>query len=164
MDPLDDASARPDEPSDGPVGEIPFEKLETDLTAHASAIAAATGRWLSWLAEYDRRRGWAAWGCQSAAHWLSFSCGMSLRTARDHVRVARGLEELPVVRAVFGAGGLSFSKARALTRLERPIDEEAMVELARVTTAAELDRLVAGHGQIDDDNPDEKRFPGTARG
>ena len=112
-------------------------------------IAAATSQWLGWLAEYDRRRGWAVWGCKSAAHWLSYTCGMSLRTARDHVRVARGLEQLPIVRAAFAAGGLSFSKTRALTRIERPIDEEAMVELARATTAAELDRLVAGHRQID---------------
>ncbi len=87
---------------------------------------------------------------------------MSLRTARDHVRVARSLEELPVVRAALAAGGLSFSKARALTRLERPIDEEAMVELARATTAAELDRLVAGHRQIDNTNTHDREDCGSA--
>ncbi len=142
-------------------GEVPLERLEAELTAHAAVIAAATCRWLGWLAEYDRRRGWAAWGCKSAAHWLSFACGMSLRTARDHVRVARGLEELPVVRAAFGAGRLSFSKARALTRLERPIDEESMVELARTATAAQLDRIVAGHRQIDRQTPDDSLGGGS---
>ena len=81
---------------------------------------------------------------------------MSLRTARDHVRVARGLQELPVVRAAFWGGGLSFSKARALTRLERPIDEVAMLELARCATAAELDRMVAGHRQVDNSTADER--------
>lgn len=142
-----------EECSDQPDSEIPLEQLEADLTAQAAVIAAATCRWLGWLAEYDRRRGWAAWGCKSAAHWLSFACGMSLRTARDHVRVARNLEELPVVQAAFAAGELSFSKTRALTRLERPIDEESMVDLARVTTAAQLDRLVAGHRQIERQTP-----------
>ena len=128
----------------------------------ASMIAAATGRWLGWLAEYDRREGWAHWGCKSAAHWLSHACGMSERTGRDHVRVAHGLEELPVVREALLAGELSFSKARALTRLERPIDEEAMVELARTATAAQLDRIVAGHRQIDASlNPEDDD---TARG
>ncbi|MDH3293970.1 MAG: HNH endonuclease [Acidimicrobiia bacterium] len=152
IDLIDAEVTAADEPEawlDEPDEQIPLERLEADLVAHAAAIAAATCRWLGWLADYDRRRGWAAWGCKSAAHWLSFACGMSLRTARDHVRVARGLEELPVVRAAFGAGELSFSKARALTRLQPPIAEEAMVELARVTTAAQLDRLVAGHRQID---------------
>ncbi len=139
---------------DGAGDEISLERLEADLVSHAAMIAAATCRWLGWLAEYDRRRGWAVWGCKSAAHWLSFACGMSLRTARDHVRVARGLEELATVRAAFGAGELSFSKARALTRLERPIDEQAMVDLARVTTAAQLDRVVAGHRRIDGQTPD----------
>ena len=136
-------------------GEVPLERLEADLMSFASLIAAATGRWLGWLAEYDRREGWAHWGCKSAAHWLSYACGMSERTGRDHVRVARALEHLPVVQAALVAGELSFSKARALTRLERPIDEEAMVELARTATAAQLDRIVAGHRQIDASlNPD----------
>ncbi|MGI9616255.1 MAG: DUF222 domain-containing protein [Acidimicrobiales bacterium] len=135
-------------PGESP-GEVPLERLEADLLSFASMIAAATGRWLGWLAEYDRREGWAHWGCKSAAHWLSHACGMSERTGRDHVRVARALEELPVVRQALRCGELSFSKARALTRLVRPIDEQAMVELARTATAAQLDRIVAGHRQID---------------
>ena len=144
--------------------EVPLERLEADLMSFASVIAAATGRWLGWLAEYDRREGWAHWGCKSAAHWLSHACGMSERTGRDHVRVARALEELPVVAGALVAGELSFSKARALTRLERPIDEHAMMELARTATAAQLDRIVSGHRQIDasltddDDDANGRRY------
>ena len=139
--------------ADDASGDVPLERLEADLMSHAARMAAATGRWLGWLAEYDRRRGWADWGCRSCAQWLSFACGMSLRTGRDHVRVARGLEDLPLVAAALSAGELSFSKARALTRLERPIDEVALLQLARDATASQLDRIVAGHRQIDRSRP-----------
>jgi hypothetical protein len=33
-------------------------------------IAAATCRWLLLVGEFDRRRAWAGWGCNSCAHWL----------------------------------------------------------------------------------------------
>ena len=127
----------------------PLERLEADLVSWASRLAAATGAWLELLAQYDRREGWSLWGCTSAAHWLSLTCGMSLRTGREHVRVARALEELPVVASALRRGELSYSKARALTRLVRPFDEDAMVELARAATGSQLDRIVAGCRQVE---------------
>ena len=47
----------------------------------------------SWWREFDRRKGYEAWGCISCAYWLSWHCGLDLRSARDKVRVgacARG--------------------------------------------------------------------------
>jgi hypothetical protein len=44
----------------------------------------------------------------------------------------------------FERGELSFSKVRALTRLAEPVDDDAMVDLARTATASQLDRLIAG--------------------
>ena len=53
----------------------------------------------------------------SCAQWLSWKCQLSSGTAREHVRVARALRDLPVIRARFAAGRLSYAKVRALTRI-----------------------------------------------
>ena len=50
------------------------------------------------VGEFDRRKGYEAWGCVSCAYWLSWQCGLDLRSARDKVRVARALEDLPLTR------------------------------------------------------------------
>jgi hypothetical protein len=70
---------------------------------------------------------------------------MSVRTARDHVRVARALEDLPITTAAFAAGQLSYSKVRAITRVASAKSEAALVDVAMHGTAAHLDRIVAGY-------------------
>jgi hypothetical protein len=94
-------------------GTRPLEALEREITALASQIHAATCRWLGLLAEYDAREGWAQWGCRSCAHWVAWQCGIAPGAAREHVRVARRLVELPLIRAAFAEGQLSHSKVRA---------------------------------------------------
>lgn len=123
----------------------PTEWLEAEICTLAGHIAAATCRFLLLVAEFDRRGGWRAWECLSAAHWLGWKCGISRRTAQDYVRVGRALEELPVMTAAFGAGQLSYSKVRAMTRVATPKSESDLVEVARHGTAAHVDRIVAGY-------------------
>ena len=61
--------------------------------------AAATARFLEVVAELERRRSWESWEARSMAHWVSWQCGLGLRAAREHVRVAVALRELPEARA-----------------------------------------------------------------
>src|SRR5919199_2132453 len=109
----------------------PLEALEREITELASHINAAMCRWLELVAEYDEREGWAHWGCRSCADWVSWRCSIAPGAAREHVRVARRLRDLPLVRAEFAAGRLSYSKVRALTRVEEVEREEELVSLAR---------------------------------
>jgi hypothetical protein len=115
------------------------------IIAGAADLAAAMARWLALVAEFDRREGWRVSGCHSVAHWLSWKCGISPVTGRQHARVARALTELPLVAAAFAAGELSYSKVRALVRFVTPDTEADMVDLARVTTGAHLDRIAQGY-------------------
>lgn len=69
---------------------------------------------------------------------------MSLGTARDQVRVARRLEELPELAAAFENGRVSYSKVRAITRVADPADGVDWVDLARHYSAAQLDKIVRG--------------------
>ena len=94
---------------------VPLERLETQICELAGHLAAATCRFLVLLADFDARRGWASWEMTSCAAWLSWKCQLSSGTAREHVRVARALPELPVIRGQFAAGRLSYAKVRALT-------------------------------------------------
>jgi hypothetical protein len=65
--------------------------------------------------------------------------------AREHVRVARRLEELPAIRAAFERGKLSYSQVRALSRVATPELEAQLLELARRSTAAQLERVLRAY-------------------
>ena len=136
------ASAEPSDPrSDG----RPLAEVEREICELAAHLAAAMCRWLLLIAEFDERGGWQADGILSCAHWLSWRCSIGLRAAREHVRVARRLKELPLVRASFASGELSYCKVRALTRAASPGNEESFVELARHATGAQLEKVVRGY-------------------
>ena len=119
-----------------------LEDLEEEVVVLAAHIHAATHRLLTLIAEFDRRRGWELGGHRTAAHWLSFRTGIDLGAAREKVRAARALEELPIIGASMARGELSFSKIRALTRVATPENEGDLVELARGATTAQLERMV----------------------
>jgi hypothetical protein len=136
------------------LSDVPTERLEADLCALAAHIDAAVCRWLGLVAEFDRREGWATWECTSCAMWLSWKCGVSSTTAHEHVRVARALTGLPVIRAAFGRGELSYSKVRAMTRVATPAIEADLVEVARESTGAGLERICRAYrrcGRVGDD-------------
>jgi Domain of unknown function (DUF222)/HNH endonuclease len=138
---------RPRGPSDPLIAALPTKRIEEEVTTLAAEIYAATCRWLQLVAELDRREAYLEWGCHSTAQWLAWRCSISERAARDHVRVARRLTELPRVRAAFAQGRLSYSKARAISRVAEPGNEAQLVELARNATASQLERVVRGYGR-----------------
>src|SRR6516225_7348193 len=110
---------------DGPFP-VPLERLEAQICELAGHLAAATCRFLVLLADFDARRGWASWEMRSCAAWLSWKCQMSSGAAREHVRVARALHDLPVIRGEFAAARLSYAKVRALTRIATPANEAGL--------------------------------------
>jgi hypothetical protein len=126
---------------------VPLERLEAQICEVAGHLAAATCRFLVLLAEFDERRGWASWEMNSCAQWLSWKCQMSSGTAREHVRVARALRDLPVIRAEFAAARLSYVKVRALTRIATPVTEEQLAVMAGPMTGNQLERFARAHRQ-----------------
>ena len=139
---LDVPDGLPGDPS------VPLERVEAEICELAGHLAAATCRFLVLLGDFDARRGWASWEMTSCAAWLSWKCQMSSGTAREHVRVARALRELPVIRAEFGAGRLSYAKVRALTRIATPETEAGLAEIAGPMTGNQLERFARAHRQV----------------
>jgi hypothetical protein len=119
-----------------------LERLEAEITELAGQLAAGECRWLELVAECDRRAGHETWGCRTIAHWLSWHCGLDMRSAREKVRVAHALADLPHVRDEFAAGRLSYSKVRAITRVATAATEQQLIMLAEHATAAQVERIV----------------------
>jgi hypothetical protein len=100
-------------------------ELEDQIIELAGHLNAANYRFLSLLAELDRRKGWNCRATRDCAHWLNWNCGIDLGAAREKVRAARALEKLPLVTAAMERGEISYSNVRAITRVATP--ENAVV-------------------------------------
>ena len=107
----------------------------------AAIIDVATHRFLSQLREFDRVDGWHRAGALSCAHWLSWRVGMDLGAAREKVRVARKLGELPAMDSALRKGEISYSKVRAMTRVATAENEGELLGMARVATGAQLEKI-----------------------
>jgi hypothetical protein len=127
---------------------MPREELEAEITSLAGHLAAAECRWLLLVAEYDRREGWLQWGCRSCASWLSWKCGLDLRTAQQKLKVAHALSLFPHIRAAYSQGRLSYSKVRALVRCAGPDTEKDLVEMALRATAAHMESISHGYRRV----------------
>jgi len=129
---------------------VPLERLEDRICELAAHLAAGTCRFLELVAEFDARRGWACWDLPSCAAWLAWKCQVAPGTAREQVRVARALPDLPVIRTEFAAGRMSYAKARALTRIATAATEADLAEITGPMTAAQCERFVAAHRTASD--------------
>ena len=117
-----------------------LHQLADRIAKLAVQIDATTRELLIAIREFDLAGGWAKQSAQSCAHWLAWWLGLGPSTAREHVRVAHRLAELPLVDAALRDGSLSYCKVRAITRVATPVTEARLVELARLTTGAQLER------------------------
>jgi hypothetical protein len=135
---------------DGSSGREPLDELGDRICAGAVRLAAATAAWLLLVGEFDEREGWHGVGITSCAHWLAWKCGLTPGTARQHVRVARALRNLPGIATAFSSGELSYSKVRALTRVAEPSTEAELVEFARHATASQVERTVRAWRRADE--------------
>ena len=121
------------------------DTLAAAVSTLAAHIHAATYRLLVLIAELDRREVWAAQGALSCAHWLSWACGIDTHTAREKVRVARALTGLPLLSEALAKGELGYSKARALTRIATPENEDDLLNIGLHGTAQHVEKFVRLH-------------------
>src|SRR5271163_3293839 len=115
---------------------LTLHELAAQITELAGHLNAANYRWLSLIAEFDRRYGWSDGATQSCAHWLNWQCGLDMGAAREKVRVAHALEKLPRISAAMECGALSYSKVRALSRVANEATEDYFLEIALHGTAS----------------------------
>ncbi len=119
------------------------ERLGEQITELCSYLYAAEARLLALIREFDEQECWAEQGFCSCAHWLNFKCGIGMNAAREKVRVARALANLPRIEAGLSKGELSYSKVRAMTRIADASNEDYLMMIANHGTAHHVEKLVA---------------------
>jgi len=119
-----------------------LDELEAKITELWGYLNVATYRFLLLIAEFDREEAYARHGLANTAQWLNWQCGIGAVAAREKVRVARSLEQLPEIADAFAKGEISYSKVRAMTRVATPANESVLVHTARNGTAAQVEKLV----------------------
>src|SRR5499426_3279706 len=130
-----------------------LEQLGERIAEQAAHLDAATHRLLTDLRVFDERGGWHAQGALSCAHWLSWRVGWTLATARDRVRVASKLPEVPAISDALRRGEVSYSKVRAMLRIATPVNEALLLDYARLMPASQLEKtcrkyaFVLRHGE-----------------
>ncbi len=118
------------------------EALGAEITKLSAYIYAATYKLLVLIREFDDLGGWHQCGLTSCAHWLNFKCGIGMNAAREKVRVAHALRELPKISKAFEHGELSYSKVRAMTRVADESNEDYLLMIANHGTAWHMEKLV----------------------
>jgi len=124
------------------------QQLENQITELAAHIHAATYRLLELIRVYDDTKAWAGPGLNSCAHWLNWKCGINLGAAREKLRVAHALPDLPKISAAFRRGEVSYSKVRAMTRAATVDNENYLLQIARHGTASHVERLVRNYRKV----------------
>ena len=96
-----------------PVEPPDLDRLGNRIAELSARIDAATYELLCYLHQFNRQHGWE--GFRSCAHWLNWRTGLDLGAAREKLRVAAALAELPHLSAAMACG----STAAQVERLVR---------------------------------------------
>jgi hypothetical protein len=112
-----------------------IEELDQNILTLCTRINSATYELLVLIREFDERAGWLQWGLDNCAEWLAWRCDLSMTTAREKVRVAHALKQLPLISQAFSSGELSYAKVRAMTRVTNRDNEQQQLEFALRHTA-----------------------------
>jgi hypothetical protein len=131
------------------LADLPDARIEEDFAELQRAADLLEIERLRRLAEIDRRATFRRDGHLSAASWLASTFKVAWGTAREQVRIARALEEMPETRWALDEGELSMSALRVLVAA-RDADREAfqrseaqLVEAARIHSMNDLQRVAA---------------------
>lgn len=126
-------------PTDREADDESIDDLDAAICTLASGLNSQTCRLLALVRRFDDRMGWAKWSFRNCAEWLAWRCGVSLSAAREKVRTAQALRDLPAIAAAFADGRLSYTKVRALTRVAAANDADALLGYALRSTAPQVE-------------------------
>ena len=100
------ASATPTVASDPSI-----DDLDIAIRRLARQMNAESYRFRLLIRDFDDRYGFAKWSLRNCAEWLAWRCDMSFSAAREKLRTAHALRDLPAISAAFADGRLSYSNA-----------------------------------------------------
>ena len=148
---------------------LPHGRLEEEFAELQRARRVLEAELSRCLAEIDRRAAFQSDGYLSTASWLQDKFRDGGGSARQQVRTARALREMPATREAFAAGELSQDAVRLLTDAHDADPEvfaehePLLLEAASRHTARELQHVVAYWKQGLSSSADEAKRRWEAR-
>ncbi len=137
-----DGSAIPAK-SDYPEKALPDEAsaIALRLKQLGQDIASNTADQLELLVRFDELEGWASAGASHCVAWMNLEMGISLQLGWEYSRVGRKLRTLPITRALFRAGNLTWSIVRLLSRVVDRKTEALLCHTALDASVSEVERM-----------------------
>jgi hypothetical protein len=126
-----------------------LERMGDEIAELSAHLQAAEYRLLCLIREFDQGGGFVYQGYRSCADWLSWRVGLDLGAARERVRVARALVNLPRIGEALSRGAISYSKVRAVTRVATSENEDALLQIALSETASRVEEIVRAWRKAD---------------
>ena len=98
------------------------------VDAHRS-LAGATLRVFDLIVELEESQGYLP-RYADVASWVRWHLGVTARTARLYVRIARSFDDFLLIREAFGAGEISLDQVQLLLRVATEDNQTELVEMA----------------------------------
>ncbi len=158
-----------------------FTGAKTNDLGEAMGIADSTPRWKvidRQLRTIARRRGaldcdeamllceaarhevWRRVGNASLLEYLEEVLGYGPKTARERVRIATALDDMPELATALADGELSYSAVRELTRVAARDTEREWIDAVRGKNLRQVEEIVAKHQK--GDRPSDPEDPSLA--
>jgi hypothetical protein len=140
--------------------EADWKALHQRLRSIAKRRVALEAEEASYLVEAEETQLYRRLGYTTMIEYMERELYWGPHAAKERLRVARELTELPLIAELFRDGELCFSAARELTRVATPATEEAFLRKAQGKTAHHIQQMVAGlkRGDEPDAKPDLRRI------
>jgi hypothetical protein len=129
--------------------------IATRLKSLSRDIAGNTADQLELLVRFDELEGWRASGSRHCVAWMNLELGISIKLGWEYLRVGRRLRSLPILRAQFRSGSLTWSKVRLISRVATEETEGLLVHAALDASVSDLERLCNEYRWNNDEIQDE---------
>ncbi|ASJ72242.1 HNH endonuclease signature motif containing protein [Granulosicoccus antarcticus] len=96
---------------------------------------------LELLVRFDNLGGWKSSGSRHCVAWMNLEMGISPALAWEYLRVGRKLQALPITRALFSGGRLTWSIVRLLSRVANEDNEALLCHTALDAAVSDVERL-----------------------
>jgi len=119
--------------------------IRTRLKTLSQEISSQHADLLELLVKFDDLQGWKSSGASHCAAWMNLELGISLQLSWEYLRVGRKLPLLPILRSLFRAGKLSWSKVRLISRVADQDNEAVLCHAALDASVSELKQICQGY-------------------
>jgi hypothetical protein len=138
-----------------------WQVIHVELTRLAKARGALDAEEAYWLREGQAARVWAQAGFASYAEYLEGEVGYRRGTARERIRAALALGELPAMTEALSEGRMPWTAVRELSRVATGETEIVWLEAAAGQSVRQIEAMVAGLSR--GDRPGAVRERGAER-